>query len=207
MPLEHKFVLRGDIFMDFIKIENLVILSKKGDNKAKEELVEAFTPFILNLTKKSYVNGFEFEDLKNECYKTLFKCVQLYNPERHRFVAYATNAIKNSINHLIRVSIRRDDSEGPRTLVLDDKLDQVLCCDMNFIDDKLCKTSFNKDLRTSINQLTTDEQQLIDYVFFKGYTLKGYATFMGISYNRAITMKFNVLNKMKKNMKREDYLM
>ncbi|MEG0773896.1 sigma-70 family RNA polymerase sigma factor [Clostridium sp.] len=193
--------------MNFSKIENLVILSKKGDTEAKEELVGAFTPFILNLSKKSYVNGFEFEDLKNECYKTLFKCVQLYNPDRHRFVAYATNAIKNNINHLIRVSIRRDDSEGPKTLTLDDTLEHVLFCDMDFIDDKLCKTAFNRNLITAINQLTNDEQQLIVYVFFKGYTLKGYATFTGISYNRAITMKFNVLNKMKRNMKREDYLM
>lgn len=193
--------------MNFSKIENLVILSKKGDTKAKEELVGAFTPFILNLSKKSYVNGFEFEDLKNECYKTLFKCVQLYNPDRHRFVAYATNAIKNNINHLIRVSIRRDDSEGPKTLILNDTLEHMLSCDMNFIDDKLCETTFNRNLKTTIKHLSIDEQQLIDYVFFRGYTLRGYATLMNISYNRAITLKLNVLKKMKSQMKKEDYFM
>ena len=34
--------------------------------------------------------------------KSLFKCVSMYNLEKHRFVAYATNAIKNNMGDLIK---------------------------------------------------------------------------------------------------------
>ena len=112
--------------MDFEEIESSVKLSKIGDKIAKEELMVKFTPLILNLSKKTFVNSYEFTDIKNECYHTLFKCVNLYNLDRHRFVAYATKAIKNSVNLLIRVSIRRNQSDGPETFVLDGKLENTL---------------------------------------------------------------------------------
>ncbi|MEG0775026.1 sigma factor [Clostridium sp.] len=50
------------------------------------------------------MNGYEFDDLRNETFITLFKCVELYNPNKHKFVAYAVSSIKNSINTLIRNS-------------------------------------------------------------------------------------------------------
>ncbi|SUY46965.1 RNA polymerase sigma factor, sigma-70 family [Clostridium putrefaciens] len=80
--------------MYYVKFENLVKLAKNGYLSAKEELSAEFTPFILNLSKKSFINSYEFEDIKNECYGTLFKCIKVYDCDKHRFVAYATNAIK-----------------------------------------------------------------------------------------------------------------
>ena len=112
--------------MDYNDIENLVNLAKANDRNAKEELMVKFTPLILNLSKRSFVNSYEFADIKNECYHTLFKCVSLYNLDKHRFVAYATNAIKNSVNFLIRVSIRRNESDGPTAFILDGKLENTI---------------------------------------------------------------------------------
>ena len=190
--------------MNFSKIENLVLLSKKGDTEAKEKLAEEFMPFILNLSKKSYVNGYEFEDLKNECYKTLFKCVQLYSVDRHRFVAYATNAIKNSINHLIRTSARRDASEGPKALTLSDNLEHVLCYDIDFVEDELCEKILKKELRTAIKSLTYEEKELIELVYYKKYSLKRYADYRGISYSRAVSIKVKLLNKLRVLLEKED---
>ena len=75
--------------MDFNEIENLVELAKANNKTAKVELMVQFTPLILNLSKRSFVNSYEFADIKNECYHTLFKCVGLYNLDKHRFVAYS----------------------------------------------------------------------------------------------------------------------
>ena len=80
--------------MDYNEIESLVKLAKANDKNAKEELVVQFTPLILNLSKKSFVNSYEFADIKNECYHTLFKCLSLYNPEKYRFAAYQQNQLK-----------------------------------------------------------------------------------------------------------------
>ncbi|WP_291573099.1 sigma-70 family RNA polymerase sigma factor [Clostridium sp. UBA4548] len=192
--------------MNFSKIESLVLLSKTGNEKAKEELVEDFKPFILNLCKKSYVNGFEFEDLKNECYQTLFKCVRVYDLSKHRFVAYATNAIKNSINNLIRISKRRDNREGPKTLILDNNLDHVLSYDMDFVENEIYKASLNKTLKAVLKNLTRDELELIKFVYFEKHSLKQYSHRKGISYITAITRRNNMLKKLKNGLLKEDYI-
>ena len=111
--------------MDYEYMESLVKEAKLHNKKAKEMLAQEFTPFILNLSKKSFIHSYEFADIQNECYKTLFKCIQVYNLERHRFAAYATRAIKNQINLLIRNSIRRSRGDGPSAFILDDSFEKI----------------------------------------------------------------------------------
>lgn len=193
--------------MNFNQVETLALLCKKGDTRAKEELMLEFTPLILNLCKKSYVNSFEFEDIKNECYKTLFKCVRLYDPSKHRFVAYATNAIKNSVNYLIRTSIRREGGDGPNSLILDNKLEHILSYDISFIDDKLFHVFLNSKLNTVVSDLCEDERDLIIHVFYKKQTLKKYAQHRGIPYHNAINIKRSALNNLKRTLgEKENYL-
>ena len=147
--------------MDFNEIESLVELAKANDKNAKEELMVKFTPLILNLSKKCFVNSYEFSDIKNECYHTLFKCVSLYNLEKHRFVAYATKAIKNSVNLLIRVSIRRSQSDGPESFIIDGKLEHTLSSDLvepgSFLLYKLHRTN----LKLALETLNLDEKELV----------------------------------------------
>jgi DNA-directed RNA polymerase specialized sigma subunit len=88
--------------MDFNEIEDLVADAKSQNQQSKERLVEEFKPFIINLSNKTFISGYDTKDIQNECYRILFKCVSVYKLEKHRFVAYATNGIKNSINDLIR---------------------------------------------------------------------------------------------------------
>lgn len=90
--------------MNYPHIENLVLKAKDGDTPAKEALAFEFATLIQNLSRKTFVNSYEAFYIKNECYRTLYKRVNLYNADSHRFVAYATNAIKNTVNHLILVS-------------------------------------------------------------------------------------------------------
>ena len=65
--------------MNYDYIESLVIKSKDGNEEAKEKLVNEFKPFIINLSKRTFIHGYEFEDIMNECYRILFKCVSYYN--------------------------------------------------------------------------------------------------------------------------------
>jgi len=57
--------------------------------------------YTFNISKKTFIDGYEIHDIQNQCYETLFKCVSFYNLEKHRFVAYASNSIRNNINDLI----------------------------------------------------------------------------------------------------------
>ena len=193
--------------MDFNEIENLVLLAKANDRNAKEELMVKFTPLILNLSKRSYVNSYEFSDIKNECYHTLFKCVNLYDLDKHRFVAYATNAIKNSINLLIRTSIRRNNSEGPEAFVLDGNLENTLFSDLQDFDFNLVNRTYINSLNSALNTLSLSEIELVKYVYFQKHSFKKYSCYTGIPYSIVITMKNEILYKLKKamNMRLDNY--
>jgi RNA polymerase sigma factor (sigma-70 family) len=186
--------------MDYNHIENLVLLCKSGDAKAKEALALEFRPLILNLSKKSFINSYEFSDIANECYHTLFKCVNLYNPHRHRFVAYAANAMKNSVNNLIRISVRRNGAEGPSALILDGKLENMLYLDLGHIDDIIVNQANKVKLNNALKNLEYSDRELISYVYFKGFSLKKYSELKGITYSTAVRKKAAVLNKLKMSL-------
>jgi RNA polymerase sigma factor (sigma-70 family) len=187
--------------MDYKHIENLVLLCKANNEEAKETLVSEFNPFIINLCKKSFVSGYEFEDIKNECYGTLFKCINLYDPEKHRFVAYSTNAMKNSINCLIRKSVRRQLTDGSKVIVLNTEMESILSSDINFVEDIIYKNQVNSKVRDIIKNLTSGEKELIYYIYYKGYSMKRYSDLKKKSYYSVVSIKMNVLSKLKLQLK------
>ena len=184
--------------LDYNEIESLVKLAKANDKNEKEELMVQFTPLILNLSKKSFVNSYEFADIKNECYHTLFKCLSLYNPDKHRFVAYATNSIKNSVKVLIRNSIRRNRSEGPETFVLDGKLENTISCNLEDFDVIMLNKVYRNRLSAALQLLSSTESDLVKYVYFEKHSLKNYSKYKKISYALVINRKNEILYKLRK---------
>ena len=57
--------------MDYDYVENLVKKSKANDKTAQEELLKEFEPFIINISSKVHLNGYDFDDIKSECYKSI----------------------------------------------------------------------------------------------------------------------------------------
>jgi RNA polymerase sigma factor (sigma-70 family) len=184
--------------VNYDDIENLVNLAKVGHQKSKESLAQEFTPLILKLSKRSFINSYEFEDIKNECYKTLFKCVSLYNLDKHRFVAYATNAIKNSVNHLIRVSVRREGAEGISAFILDGQLENILYSNIEDMDDLILSKTNKAKLKPALENLNPSDQELINFIYLKGHSLKKYAEFKNLPYTTAFNRKNSALKKLKR---------
>lgn len=183
--------------MNYDHIENLALQAKCGDAKAKGLLAEEFTPFILNISKRSFINSYEFSDVKNECYRILFKCVNMYNPDKHRFVAYATNGIKNSVNHLIRRSVRRTSSEGPDAYIFGEGLENILFCDLEHVEDLVIREDYRTKLAFAMRKLEVHEQELLTYIYFRGYSLKSYSDFKGLPYSTVFSKKNRILKKLK----------
>ncbi|HCW54575.1 MAG TPA: sigma-70 family RNA polymerase sigma factor [Clostridium sp.] len=180
--------------MNYKYIESLVKKSKDGDEESKEKLVNEFKPFIINLSKRTFIHGYEFQDIMNECYRILFKCVSYYNPKTHRFVAYATNGIKNSINDLIEKNISRNHLEGSKTLVLENVQNTIESNTLP-VDYNLLKELDIELLHEALNKLTEEEHELINYVFFQEHPVKKYATLKKIPYSTVITKKDFILDK------------
>lgn len=187
--------------MDYEYIENLVSASKSGNQKAKETLALEFTPLINSICRRTFIYGYERSDIRNECFTTLFYCIHKYKSEAHRFIAYATNAIKNNINDLIKKTIKQNGLNNFLTLSLyDDALD-FLPSNENNLEETLCLLNDYDELSYVINnKLNTEEKQLISFIFFNENTLTNYANHKKISYVAASKRKKKVLNKLKNNI-------
>ncbi|MFW2487759.1 sigma-70 family RNA polymerase sigma factor [Clostridium chromiireducens] len=181
--------------MDFNYIETLVTKCKNNDELSKEKLANEFKPLILNISKRTFIDGYDIHDIQNECYQHLFKCVSMYNLDKHRFVAYATNAIKNNINDLIKKIKNRSSTEGYAALSLCDNFEKDLPSQEVSLEDLLCDRCDYDELRLALNNLTKDEMELIDFVFFKNNTVQNYAYLKNMCYSTAILRKKLTLKK------------
>ena len=186
--------------MNFEYIETLVTNSKNGDALSKEKLAEEFKPLILNISRKTFIDGYEIHDLHNECFTTLFKCVSVYDLEKHRFVAYATNSIKNNINDLIKRIKTRSATEGHAALSLHEDAEKDLPSQEVGLEDLLCEQCDLDELRFAINNLTEDEKELIDFIFYKNNTVQTYAYFKNLCYSTANQKKKVTLKKIFNHM-------
>lgn len=186
--------------MDFNEIEALVANAKAENKLSKEKLAEEFKPFIINISNKTFINGYDKQDIQNECFRILFKCVSIYNLEKHRFVAYATNGIKNSINDLITKSMNRSSSEGSEALILSDNLEHTIPSTADTLDDVLCNKADSELLIQAFDNLTKEEKELIIFVYFKNNPLKTYAYWKNMCYSTATRKKKTILNKMKQHL-------
>lgn len=181
--------------MDFDYVEALVIKCKNNDELSKEKLASEFRPLILNISKRTFIDGYDFYDIQNECYHSLFKCVSVYNLEKHRFVAYATNAIKNNVNDLIRKIKSKSCINGYETLSFCDDFEKELPSEDISLEDLLCEKCDYEDLKLALRNLTKDEMDLVDFVFFKNNTLQKYASQKSMCYSTAILRKKLTLKK------------
>ena len=154
-----------NLLMNYNIVENLILEIKEGNTKSKEKLVEEFKPFIINLSTKTFIDGYNMYDIQNECYAILLKCINKYNPEKHRFVAYATNAIKNGVYTLIRNVKRRSILEGITTLTHDGNLESLNLVSPLSVEDNLLKSCDLENIGLAIKSLTEEEQEFIRFVF------------------------------------------
>ena len=183
--------------MDFKEIEYLVASAKSNNKLSKENLAQEFRPFIINLSNRTFINGYDQQDIQNECYRILFKCVSVYDLSKHRFVAYATNGIKNSINDLIKKTKNRSSAEGSEALTLSDNLEHTLPSTDLSLEEMLCNKSEFELLRQAFDNLSEEEKELITFVYFKNNSLTNFAYWKNMCYSTANRKKRIILSKMK----------
>lgn len=187
--------------MDFDYIEELVTKCKDNDELSKEKLAKQFRPLIYNISKRTFIDGYDIHDIQNECFQSLFKSVSMYNLEKHRFVAYATNAIKNNMNDLIKKVKSKSFTEGNDALSLHDDFEKDIPSQEVSTEILLCEKCDFEELKIALSNLNEDEKELIEFVLFKNNTVQNYASLKNMCYSTAILRKKNTLKKIFNNMK------
>ena len=182
--------------MNYEFIEKLVSDAKIGDLNAKETLIIEFTPFINSISRRFFIHGYERCDIKNECFLTLCNCIYKYKLDTHRFVAYATNSIKNNLNILVTRIVKRNNFDGLFSLSGD--IDNTVSLN-HLIEHENKSLEYEHDQLFSAikNNLSDSERHLVLFVFFKKNTLTNYAYYENISYVTASKRKKKVLEKLK----------
>lgn len=193
--------------MNFIFIEALVKDIVENNNiTAKEKLAEEFKPYIVGFSLKAHIHGYELIDIQNECYSALFKCINFYNLDTHRFVAYAMTVIKNTINELIRKTLTRQVYEGKETLIYDEVLENTLVSEDLSIEEVLYNKIDNAFLMKILENLKDDEKELISYVYLEHNSLKSYAKLKNMSYSTVLNKKNRILKKLKTQIGKKENL-
>lgn len=183
-------------------MELLVEKAKDNDRQAKETIIKNFEPLVIKLSISTYIESYEAQDIQNECYKTLLQCIGTYDLSRHRFVAYATMAINNSVNSMIKTAILKYYTQGFGTMVIDAMLEDSLCSDEPSYEDQLILSERNKsisdNLKLALKTLKPKELELIDYLYYKKCSTKKYAALKGYTYAAVAHRKLLVLKKLRK---------
>lgn len=186
--------------MNFNYIESLVTKAKNGDVSAKEIIFEEFRPMILNLSKRTFVHGYDFSDIEHECYATLLKCIKIYDLDKKRFVAYATMAIKNNINYLIKKTCSRSSSEGSEALILNGTLEHVLPSNNELVDVQVTDTILAESLYKYINKLTPQYKDILNFTLINNGSLKEYSKNNNINYPTTVNIKNRAINQLRKEI-------
>jgi len=118
-------------------------------------------------------------------YRSLFKCLSLYNLQSHRFVAYASNGIRNNINDLIKRVKSRSSAEGYEALTLSDNLEHSLPSNEDSLEDMLCDQCDCESLKLAIKNLNEYEKEIIDFIYFKNNLVTTYAHLKNMPYSTA----------------------
>ena len=182
--------------MNYEFIEKLVSDAKIGDLNAKETLIIEFTPFINSISRRFFIHGYERCDIKNECFLTLCNCISKYKLDTHRFVAYATNSIKNNLNVLVTMIVKRNNFDG--LFSLSDDIDNTVSLNHLMEQERnFFQYQRNQLLYAIKNNLSDSERHLVLFVFFKKNTLTNYAYYENISYVTASKRKKKTLEKLK----------
>jgi len=182
--------------MDFNYVEQLALESKTGTISSKEKLLEEFKPFIINFSSKTFIYGFEVQDIQNECYSTLLKCIKMYNPGNHKFVGYAVQAIKNSIFYILRKTKNRSSTEGSEALTSNGDLEYLYISGKDELDETILKKCESLEIKDALSKLSRDERELIQIVIFQRNSVKTYAKIKKISYSTALYKKNKTFKKL-----------
>lgn len=189
--------------MDFDYIEELVKNIKNGDSLCKEKLITQFDPFIKNLCKKTFVDGYELEDLINECYTTLLNSINKYNIENHRFVAYGTKSIKTSLYSLIHKKNILKEIDGTSSLWESTNMEYFLKSSDDSVDSNIISLHEKACLKEAIKKLSTEEKDILINTVLNNTTSKTYSKIKEIPYSTVLRKRKKVVNKLSNSIKND----
>lgn len=172
--------------MNVEEIEKLVTKAKLGDTAAEEKIFLNFIPYINLLISKFKIQGYDRDDLVQECYIVLNKAISKYTGNR-TFVIYVTKSLKNNMVYLLRKSTKLQYS------IIDNLLQ-----DPNDLEIDVLSHLDIEHLSESLKHLSPKELKIIKDYYFNDITLLSISKALDEKYITTAKTKDRAISKLKK---------
>jgi len=186
-------------------------LLAKGDESAKNKLIEHNLRLVAHIVKKYSAIGCEQDDLISIGTIGLIKAISSYNPEKNtRLATYTARCIENEILMYFRsrkkimseVSLSEpidSDKDGGELELMD-----ILCCDEDMVEQITLKDDCERLRSSMLSQLTEREKRIIALRYGvmgikKPLTQRETADLCGISRSYVSRIEKRAIEKLQKN--------
>ncbi len=133
----------------------------------------------------------------------MFRCIKDYDVKRGKFFPFIRRCTNNHFINLLKATKKGEFKDGKKTLIIDEKLEDILFYEMDYPEDVLYEKFKIEVLRKALRSLNEKELELIRYRYYEKKTLKTYAEDKSIDYCTAIRRNKAVLEKLKKLINKE----
>jgi RNA polymerase sigma factor (sigma-70 family) len=141
--------------------ESLVRLLKEQDRPAFDYLYRQYSSALLGVLMKSISNEDTANDILQEVFIKIWKNINSYQPERGRLYTWMLNIARNAGIDYLR---SRQSKKENQNQSIEDVVYHV--DSENQVNQKIDTIG----IKTLIGKLTVEQQLVLEYVYFKGYT-------------------------------------
>lgn len=181
------------------EIGDLLELSKRGDRKAKEELLTKLHPLIISSIKRYYNKVDIYDDLIQEGYEVILKGIKDYDPNKGvYFLGYIKLNLKyhylNKYKEKQLLSLNEPIGDGEleiMDLIEDEGLTPI---------DKILDKEIHRLLNQSLNTLTQRQREIVVEYYINNLSIGQIADKLGLSYRTVVNTKTTGINKLKNTM-------
>jgi RNA polymerase sporulation-specific sigma factor len=180
-------------------IERLLNLSKKGDTKAKEQLLSKLEPLILSSIRRYYYKPYMYEDLIQEGYEVVLDSIEEYDPDRK---VYFLGFVKLRLKYHYLNKHKEKQTISLNQTIGDDGMELVDMLQYDGPDplERAIQIEEIQALKKAINFLTPRQREVVVAYYVEGMALGEIAEKLGIAYRTVVNTKTMAIEKLKKTI-------
>ena len=164
-----------------MSLYELIKKAKNGDKESLFLIIKKFEKYIYSKCVRTYVAGFNLEDIYQECVKELINAIYKYDLKKgdKPIVSYLTRSIENCPKMLIRKYVNKPVCTSLNIKVQgDEELPEILdmLADEKTTEEIILNREEKKKLYEAINSIPQKEKDIILNIYFYNVKIKDYAS-------------------------------
>lgn len=172
--------------------ESLVRLLKQQDKPAFEYLYRQYSGALLGILFKAVGHEDTANDLLQEVFVKIWKNIGSYQPERGRLYTWMLNIARNAGIDYLRSKQAKQESKNQN--IEDAVYDVDKGRQMSQLTDTI-------GLKSLVDKLSPEQQLVLEYVYFKGYTQDDAAKTLNLPLGTVKTRVRAAINELRKQFK------